>query len=111
MNLPCGPTLRITIMCGPGPSLSKTARDCHCGSMQEQLLAAEQKKYELGASIPSNVIMNERDLATAQSTELTALTTHIRARVALDRTLGWTLAANHVTVEEAMAGVVTLGSK
>ena len=49
--------------------------------LDEQLVTAEQKKYQLGASIPTNVVMTERDLMTAQSTELTALTSYIRARV------------------------------
>jgi len=79
--------------------------------LQEQLVAAERKKYELGASIPTNVVQTERDLATAQSSELAALTSYIRARVGLDRTLGRTLEANHVTVEEALAGEVKMVSK
>jgi outer membrane protein TolC len=79
--------------------------------LQEQLVAAERKKYELGASVPSNVIQNERDLSSGQSTELTALTSYIRARVSLDRTLGRTLEANHVTVEQAMDGRVKPSGK
>jgi outer membrane protein TolC len=72
--------------------------------LQEQLVAAEQKKYQLGASIPTNVVQTERDLATAQSTELGSLTSYIRARVSLDRTLGRTLEVNHITFEEAISG-------
>lgn len=79
--------------------------------LDEQLVAAEQKKYELGASIPTNVVMNERDLATAQSTELTALTSYIRARVSLDETLGRTLEANHITIDEALSGQSKLALK
>jgi outer membrane protein TolC len=74
--------------------------------LQEQLVAAEQKKYDLGASIPTNVVQIERDLAAAQSSELGALTSYIRARVGLDRTLGRTLEANHVTIEDALTGEV-----
>jgi outer membrane protein len=74
--------------------------------LQEQLVAAEQKKYELGASIPTNVVQMERDLATAQSTQLGSLASYIRARVALDRILGRTLEVNHVTLGEALAGEV-----
>ena len=72
--------------------------------LQKQLLEAEQKKYELGASIPTSVVQIQRDLATAQSTELGSLTSYIRARVTLDRTLGRTLEANHITLEQALAG-------
>ena len=74
--------------------------------LQKQLLEAEQKKYELGASIPTSVVQIQRDLATAQSTELSSLTSYIRARVTLDRTLGRTLEANHITLEQALAGQV-----
>ena len=74
--------------------------------LQEQLVEAEQKKYNLGASIPTNVVQVERDLATAQSTELASLTSYIRARVGLDRTLGRTLEVNHITLEDALAGQV-----
>ena len=75
--------------------------------LQKQLLDAEQKKYELGASIPTNVVQIQRDLATGQSTELASLTSYIRARVTLDRTLGRTLEANHITLEQAVAGRLT----
>jgi outer membrane protein TolC len=74
--------------------------------LQEQLVAAEQKKYDLGASVPTNVVTVERDLATAQSTELAALTSYIRARVGLDRSLGRTLEVNHITLDDALAGQV-----
>jgi outer membrane protein TolC len=79
--------------------------------LDEQLLAAEQKKYELGASVPTNVVMDERDLATAQSAELTAMTSYIRARVSLDRTLGRTLEANHITIDEALNGQIKTAMK
>ena len=70
--------------------------------LQEQLVAAEQKKYELGASIPTSVVQTQRDLATGQSTELAALTSYIRARVTLDRTLGRTLETNHINLDQAL---------
>lgn len=72
--------------------------------LQEALLAAEQKKYELGASIPSNIVQIQRDLAAAQSSELAALATYTRARNGLDKTLGRTLEANHITLDEALSG-------
>ena len=72
--------------------------------LQRELLEAEQKKYELGASIPTAVVQVQRDLTTSQSSELGALSSYIRARVTLDRTLGRTLETTHVTLEQAMSG-------
>ena len=72
--------------------------------LQQQLVAAEQKKFDLGASIPTNVVQVQRDQATSQSSELAALTTYIRARVTLDKTLGRTLETNHITLENARSG-------
>jgi outer membrane protein TolC len=74
--------------------------------LAQQLLDAEQKKYALGASTPYNVIQEQRDLATAQSTEIGSLVTYANARVLLDQTLGATLETNHIAIAEAHAGKV-----
>src|SRR5579885_497975 len=73
--------------------------------LQENLFAAEQKKYALGASTPYNVTQQQRDLVTAQSAETAALVSYSAARIALDRILGTTLEANHVNIEEARTGM------
>jgi outer membrane protein TolC len=78
--------------------------------LAQQLLDAEQKKYALGASTPYNVIQQQRDLATAQSTEIAALVTYSNARVSLDQTLGTTLESNHISIAEARAGKVAQAS-
>ncbi len=78
--------------------------------LAQQLLEAEQKKYALGASTPYNVIQQQRDLATAQSTEIAAMVTYSNARVSLDQTLGTTLETNHVAIAEARAGKVAQAS-
>ncbi len=72
--------------------------------LSQQLLDAEQKKFALGASTPYNVILQQRDLASAQSSEVAALATYTNARVSLDQTLGATLEANHVAIEDARNG-------
>jgi outer membrane protein TolC len=72
--------------------------------LDEQLLDAEQRKFNLGASIPYNVILQQRDLAAAQSTEVAALAAYSNARVALDQALGTTLEANHVSIDAAREG-------
>jgi len=74
--------------------------------LQEQLLDAEQKRFKLGASTTFLVVQQQRDLATAQSTEVAALVAYSNARVALDQTLGVTLTANHISLQEAQAGHV-----
>lgn len=74
--------------------------------LQQQLLDAEQRKFLLGASTPYNVTQQQRDLAAAASTVLSALTGYSTARVALDQALGTTLEANHVSIGEAASGVV-----
>ena len=74
--------------------------------LQEKLLDAEQKKLAGGASTPFNVVQQQRDLVTAQSAEIAALVDFSNARVALDQTLGNTLEANHVSIEDAQAGKV-----
>jgi outer membrane protein TolC len=72
--------------------------------LEQQLLDAEQKKFSLGASTTANVVQQERDLATAQSSEVAALVAYSNSRVSLDQTLGTTLETNHVTVQEALSG-------
>jgi outer membrane protein len=74
--------------------------------LQEQTLDAEQKKYALGASTIFFVIQAQRDLALAQATEVAALSTYNRARVALDRATGQILTAHDVNIEEARVGKV-----
>ena len=74
--------------------------------LQEQTLDAEQKKLALGASTIFNVILVQRDLATAQAAEVTASSSYKKAQVELDRSTGQTLSANNISVEEAFRGIV-----
>jgi len=69
--------------------------------LAEETRDAEQKKFLLGASTTYNVILTERDLATAQSTEVRALANLAEAKVNFDRALGRTLAVNRIDVTEA----------
>ncbi len=78
--------------------------------LEEQLLSAEQKKFALGASTTYNVVQQERDLATAQSSEVAALVAYSQARVSLDQTLGTTLKTNNVSIEEAKSAIVRRAS-
>lgn len=72
--------------------------------LSQQLLDAEQKKFSLGVSTTFTVVQQQRDLATAQSTEVAALVAYSNARVTLDQTVGLTLEQNHITVAEVLDG-------
>lgn len=74
--------------------------------LQQETLDAEQKKYALGASTVFLVIQAQRDLSTAQGTEVQALANYSHARVSLDQALGATLKTNHVSIAEATKGLV-----
>ena len=75
--------------------------------LQQQTLDAERKKLDLGASTIYNVILAERDLVTAQSTQVAAEAGYAKAKVELDRATGQTLYNNNVSVDEAYKGVVS----
>jgi outer membrane protein TolC len=66
--------------------------------LQQQTFEAEQKKYQLGASTVYNVILTQRDLITAQGTELRDLANLAEAKANYDRALGRTLEINNVTI-------------
>ncbi len=78
--------------------------------LQQALLDAEEKKFSFGASTPYDVVVQERDLATARASELSALVTWQSARINLDQTTGATLEANHVSLAEAQQGSVAEAS-
>jgi len=74
--------------------------------LQQQTFDAEQKKYQLGASILYNVILTQRDLINAQATEIRALANLEEAKANYERALGRTLEVNHVTIADAKSGEV-----
>ena len=78
--------------------------------LQQKLLDAEQRRFNLGASTPYNVAQQQRDLVAAQSTELAALVSYTNARTALDQTTGNILEANHISIGDARAGKVNHAS-
>jgi len=74
--------------------------------LQQQTFDAEQKKYQLGASTVYTVIQTQRDLISAQGTELRALANLNEAKANYERALGRTLEVNHVTIADAKSGEV-----
>src|SRR5579872_3890587 len=79
--------------------------------LQDQLLQAEQNRFSFGTSTISNLIIAQRALVTAQTSEIGALTAYAHARVSLDQTLGQTLEVNHVSVDEGLKGRIQRESK
>jgi outer membrane protein TolC len=72
--------------------------------LQQQTFEAEQKKYQLGASTVYLVIQTQRDLISAQGTELRALADLVEAKANYERALGRTLEVNRVTIADAKSG-------
>ncbi len=75
--------------------------------LQEQSLAAEQKRYAVGLSTTFLVIQYQNFVAQARSTEVAARGAWAKARTALDRAMGVTLEVNGVSIEEAYRGRVS----
>jgi outer membrane protein len=74
--------------------------------LQEQTLAAEQDKLEVGATTTFYVIQYQRDLAAARSAEVSALTSYEKAKIALQRAVGTILDDYSVQFDEAVQGIV-----
>ncbi|HEX3703869.1 MAG TPA: TolC family protein [Vicinamibacterales bacterium] len=72
---------------------AQVARD-----LAQQTMAAEQSKFEVGMSTNYNVILTQRDLATAQNNELQAVLAYRKSLVELERLQQTTLSSLNVTV-------------
>jgi outer membrane protein len=69
-------------------------------------LDAEQKKLAAGISTPYNVILAQRDVFTARLAEVQARDAYAKARVTLDQAMGTTLETSHVTLDDALRGLL-----
>jgi outer membrane protein TolC len=74
--------------------------------LQEQVLAGEKRKYELGTSSLFNVIQVQRDTTGRELTEVDSKSQYVKARNALDNMLGKTLEVQNVDIGEAKNGMV-----
>jgi outer membrane protein len=72
--------------------------------LQQQTLSGDQRRYALGATTVFQVIQDQRDLATSQSTEVQALANYTHARISFEQAIGTTLDVNHISFDEAMQG-------
>jgi outer membrane protein len=93
-----------TIALQQGRAQVESARKAR--ELQQQTFDAEEKKYKLGASTVYNVILTQRDLITAQGTELRALANLAEAKANYERALGRTLEVNNVTIAGAKKGEI-----
>jgi len=91
-----------TIALQQGRAQVESARKAR--ELQQQTFDAEQKKYQLGASTVYQVILTQRDLITAQGTELRALANLAEAKANYERALGRTLQVNNVTIAGVKKG-------
>jgi len=71
--------------------------------LQEQALAAEQTRLQLGASTIFLVVQAQRDLSTAASAEVRAQVNLMQANAAFERAMGRTLEANRIDISDAKA--------
>jgi len=75
-------------------------------TLQEQILDGDQKKFVVGYTTAYQIVQDQRDLASAESSEVQALANFSHARIALDQALGDTLEVNHISIDEASSGRV-----
>ena len=73
---------------------------------QQESLAVEQAKFDVGASTSFFVIQYQSLLAQAQSTEVAAKSAYVKARAALERAIGSILTENGISVDAALRGTM-----
>ncbi len=85
-----------------GVEASQSARD-----YQGKSLDAENKKYKLGASTTQLVLQQKRNVATAESNYITAVTTYARDRSSLEQVLAETLDKYGIDLAATAKGSLT----
>jgi outer membrane protein TolC len=75
-------------------------------AVAQQVLDAEQKKYELGASTSYAVVQHQTDLANARQAEVAAISAYAQAKLQLDQSQGTIIENNNVMIDEAKNGRV-----
>jgi outer membrane protein TolC len=68
--------------------------------LAEQRLSAEQTKFELGVSTIRFVLDEQRNVATAQETELQSIISYTKSLVQFDRAIGRTLRLNNIDIDK-----------
>jgi outer membrane protein len=75
--------------------------------LSQETFDGDKKKLDLGASTSYQVVQDQRDLSSAESSEAQAMANYTHAQIALDQALGRTLDVNHVSLDEAIKGKVS----
>lgn len=78
-------------------------------AVAQQVLDAEQKKYELGASTSYLVVQHQTDLANARQTEVGAVSAYAQAKLQLDQATGMILENNNIVIDEVKNGRLSKG--
>jgi outer membrane protein len=78
-------------------------------AVAQQVLDAEQKKYELGASTSYLVVQHQTDLANARQTEVGAVSAYAQAKLQLDQATGTILENNNIVIDEVKNGRLSKG--
>jgi outer membrane protein len=71
---------------------------------QQQLLQADLDKLGVGATTNLNIVQDQSYLAQARGTEVAARSDWMKARIALDRSLGDLLDKNNISLDDAIRG-------
>nr|WP_232298825.1 TolC family protein [Granulicella tundricola] len=85
-------------------SLARVTSAMKARDLSERLFTISGKEQELGAGSALQTLAARRDLATAESALVAALTAYQKAKVELDRATGQTLTANTISIESARSG-------
>jgi outer membrane protein len=72
--------------------------------LEQQKVDAEQQKFKAGLSTSYIVVLQQRDLLSAQLAEVQALDAYAKAQVNLDQAMGVTLENNNVNLDAALRG-------
>jgi outer membrane protein len=75
--------------------------------LQEESLAIEQEKFDVGLSTNFLVIQYQGYVAQARSTEVAALDAYAKAKTQFERSAGLTLANHNVSIDDALKGAVS----
>ena len=75
--------------------------------LQQQARDVEQARYDEGVDTAYDLIQFERNLAQAESAEVSALGVYAKSKSALERAVGLTLKDNNVSIEEAYEGKIS----
>jgi len=79
----------------------------NASDVAQQVLDAEQKKYNLGASTSTNVLNFQSQLATAESNLVSAMAAYEKAQIEIDRATGLLLEHAGIVMSDAERGEVT----